>query len=786
MLKHICVSEKLDNPVMIEWAIDILESIPIKASSEHAALASEWFHDLFLLRQIENNDIDILPQLFRNLPTERLASLSNMILDRWLQWPGKLALEATPHLAKFHPNALITLFEKYLENVENGEPLDLYRITAMEHAAHLGAKKQYAPLAEKLCTLILASSDDALFKTMMLSSVLSFADVLSPESLQSILGTSLQNKQNNDQKENLLEQLFSGLFGHSAYFELVLDRREGISTQRIEETRDLFRAEAPLDFLDQCLDKYGSSTDLIKILEQAHQPGCKTFLTLIQPKNVLVRNLNKDMLYDATLAACLHAYELDDFNSTDKDLNHTLALLAINLNWLPQFDRLIARLKTFPRQETIHAMVDLLAKTAMTYGGVHLAKAMGELQFEEFVPCLIDSLSEESGDFLHETAEESLKAIGTKAQEALIERWDTLDFSQRIYGLSTISDIGGKHAADFAVRYFSDLFADDSERWCQLALSAPDSRMLDLLKPHLKRKQPWIDHAFYVLSRLLERHDPLLEKVEKRVLDDYQTSKLRRESFERGDFFRDFLSLKLRCPECHEINLYHVKGIVVSPTAAEESKTSTTLIADEIPCLSCGKDVEFELTPEANMSITAQMMIAAADKHPDWQKESLISFHDCTLDGQVMSMAEGLKIAREYINRNPGDVNHWYILGTLLLNLNRPKAAKDAFERLLQIDPYMANVRLEVAKLLIAQGNEAEAFEMLIPILENRPLWKTIGNHPHFNQNFINTYNLLRRKLKRDDLPIAHPASLTAPAKVGRNDPCPCGSGKKYKKCCGT
>ncbi|MDD2433618.1 MAG: SEC-C metal-binding domain-containing protein, partial [Clostridia bacterium] len=22
--------------------------------------------------------------------------------------------------------------------------------------------------------------------------------------------------------------------------------------------------------------------------------------------------------------------------------------------------------------------------------------------------------------------------------------------------------------------------------------------------------------------------------------------------------------------------------------------------------------------------------------------------------------------------------------------------------------------------------------------------------------------------------------------KIGRNDPCPCGSGKKYKKCCGS
>ena len=23
------------------------------------------------------------------------------------------------------------------------------------------------------------------------------------------------------------------------------------------------------------------------------------------------------------------------------------------------------------------------------------------------------------------------------------------------------------------------------------------------------------------------------------------------------------------------------------------------------------------------------------------------------------------------------------------------------------------------------------------------------------------------------------------PLKIGRNDPCPCGSGKKYQKCCG-
>ena len=29
------------------------------------------------------------------------------------------------------------------------------------------------------------------------------------------------------------------------------------------------------------------------------------------------------------------------------------------------------------------------------------------------------------------------------------------------------------------------------------------------------------------------------------------------------------------------------------------------------------------------------------------------------------------------------------------------------------------------------------------------------------------------------------PKRMSGKIKIGRNDPCPCGSGKKYKKCCG-
>jgi SWIM/SEC-C metal-binding protein len=35
------------------------------------------------------------------------------------------------------------------------------------------------------------------------------------------------------------------------------------------------------------------------------------------------------------------------------------------------------------------------------------------------------------------------------------------------------------------------------------------------------------------------------------------------------------------------------------------------------------------------------------------------------------------------------------------------------------------------------------------------------------------------------ELLLNWPKPMEAETKVGRNDPCPCGSGKKYKKCCG-
>jgi len=51
----------------------------------------------------------------------------------------------------------------------------------------------------------------------------------------------------------------------------------------------------------------------------------------------------------------------------------------------------------------------------------------------------------------------------------------------------------------------------------------------------------------------------------------------------------------------------------------------------------------------------------------------------------------------------------------------------------------------------------------------------------------LEEWNSILSEEKRQEITKAYKRSKTVvkEKKTGRNDPCPCGSGKKYKKCCG-
>lgn len=73
----------------------------------------------------------------------------------------------------------------------------------------------------------------------------------------------------------------------------------------------------------------------------------------------------------------------------------------------------------------------------------------------------------------------------------------------------------------------------------------------------------------------------------------------------------------------------------------------------------------------------------------------------------------------------------------------------------------------------VVNVHSVEKMEEIISLCGSKG-WKVIvGIEPGRPENTEDVENLLNP-----------PVPMTSEVKVGRNDPCPCGSGKKYKKCC--
>jgi hypothetical protein len=82
----------------------------------------------------------------------------------------------------------------------------------------------------------------------------------------------------------------------------------------------------------------------------------------------------------------------------------------------------------------------------------------------------------------------------------------------------------------------------------------------------------------------------------------------------------------------------------------------------------------------------------------------------------------------------------------------------------------------------------AAAFERLDQALASKEQWRyflsEVSPPAQIAAQFAEHFNRLLHRLGRFDRAALHASFLGTSKKTGRNDPCPCGSGKKYKKSC--
>ena len=134
----------------------------------------------------------------------------------------------------------------------------------------------------------------------------------------------------------------------------------------------------------------------------------------------------------------------------------------------------------------------------------------------------------------------------------------------------------------------------------------------------------------------------------------------------------------------------------------------------------------------------------------------------------------------KYVIEDYADNDHWWNVRRFMFEIfGYSKNTSEGYEDVRNYIIYGNGIKelgsiLDRYNLIFSEEKQLQEFINLIMLAKNNTrIWENNGYTPS------ELYEILS---KRDKNIIKFPTSQKP--KVGRNDPCPCGSGKKYKKCC--
>ena len=780
------VSRKIDDPIVFEWAVNLYRNTRSDDDVGRRFLEEKWFNDIALGNLLNRGPARNILGAFRALPASRFGNLSTILFDRWKTWPDYVAGMASRVLLKVDPDQMIGLWESELRRLETNATTSISRIADI--ALSPGFEVRHQQLVQGLANHALKSSVDDFERQFLSSVVLANARHLEVEQLINLLALATKPGAEVLKDGQPFRHLFGSLFGGSEFLDLMLARTQGHSDQRVADLSMLFEDITVLAQIDDLIGRSGSEDSTADSLALLNTVAAKSSAAEILQVLVNQTGQNRQPVQLPTrkaivLGAALHALKKAQPEFDQLALPDAVALLSCDLATLDCYPALLERLCTFGQPEVIAELIKTLPGLLHHYGSRHVIRAMGDLGWEDFVPALIDCLEDEHGDFVCSAAEDALTQIGFAAQSQLINVWQRLDASQKIFGHSVIRKIGGAPVAEFLLARFDELLADSVEEFCETATVYVDLRVLDRLRPLLSRKSPFVDKAFTVLAELLDVQDEESQAARIRAHASLASMEQQRLRLETGDFHRDHLDLDLACPHCAAIHRYEVRSVLVY-NDAQKQQQSSACVADEFNCESCGKSTDLALTESAKLAISAELVMASVTQDPEADYRLIRSF-ECKVEGQAMSFEKALALLIEQARSKPENALGWFRVATLLCRVNRPKATEEAFRQAISASPKAADIRLRFAQYLSSNEQHEEAFTELRQVIQDSAGVFMMSPQASFGREFADLYNQLRRQLGRVELPVVHPSVLNFVRAQGRNDPCACGSGKKFKRCCG-
>jgi hypothetical protein len=251
------------------------------------------------------------------------------------------------------------------------------------------------------------------------------------------------------------------------------------------------------------------------------------------------------------------------------------------------------------------------------------------------------------------------------------------------------------------------------------------------------------------------------------------------------DDLTDKVTLTLSCEKCGDINRYEVKSVVMGRNGVGPRY----FVGDEMRCASCGEWADFEFTAEAHMQMMAALMMVGANKESaKGDRKGPLHLIDVNYRWKTRPAPEVMAELKAAVAREPKNVVNHLRLARFHYVLGRPRHAAECYSRAFEIEPFAMEAGLGLAHVMADTGEHRNSYERLCAMLEEKAKWRffRVDELPpkELAEDFVHLFNKLQLTLDVRGRPLLHTSFLQSRGKVGRNDLCPCGSGKKFKKCC--
>jgi len=342
--------------------------------------------------------------------------------------------------------------------------------------------------------------------------------------------------------------------------------------------------------------------------------------------------------------------------------------------------------------------------------------------------------------------------------------------------------------AALLLKHWDRFWALDKLSLLEAVQDIGDRRFMAPLRNELREMEIQEAQTYRLLCLINGEDNPLLKEIEAEAEARSREHSKIQEALSAGDLtavLDQSLNLELKCRRCRKTYTYPVEEVTVLHDAKGDY-----IIADHIRCKNCGALDDYEKTSSANMAVMGRnlALLAMGDKAKKYYERGPLRFAQSKrIGGKERSIEEALLYYEQMLAQKPDHVPYLIGYANTLSNAKRAEDAVAAYRKAVEHDPLAVEAIVSLGQNAAAYGRLEEAYGYLkqaVDILDYGHYYRVDQDLGDFKAGVYEVYARAALNLGKDLEPMARPAAPAKKLKIGRNDPCPCGSGKKFKKCC--